>query len=81
MKKLMLVLALLAMVALACGGGGGGSVGDYEKLCQASWDSLSSSGLSSGVIMQTVLNQNWAPNTVGQQVKDCLNTGWRPTGV
>lgn len=68
MKKLLLTIILLSVLLAACG------PSDFE--CDMALEQYNDGASLSGLEVQMILNNNWAPNTVGEALQDCIESGW-----
>ena len=80
MKKISLVLIMVVLL-VACGGGdpvggsndGGSSIDAY---CENAWEQAEVDAGGEGSFVNMVLNNEWAPDSIGYAIKDCINNGW-----
>lgn len=68
MKKLLLALALLAVLLTACG------PSNFE--CDMALEQYNDGAPLEGMEVQMILNNNWAPDTVGDRLQACIEGGW-----
>ena len=70
MKARLLGLVIVLVLALsACGG-------PDAEVCQLNWNSMEVEAGDEGFYVNLVLNSEWAPDSVGSVIKECIQDGW-----
>ncbi len=68
MKKLALILVLLLLLLSACG--------PSNEKCESAWEQLDVPAGEEGTHVNLILNNEWAPDSVGFTLKECIQSGW-----
>ena len=68
MKKLVFMLVVIVILLVACG------PSDFE--CNSYWRQMKVKPGTEAFTVSQVLNTEWPPDSVGDAVKNCIETGW-----
>ena len=67
-KKLVFALVVIALLLVGCG--------PTDADCEMAWYQLDVEPGDEGTIVNIILNSNWAPDSIGSAVKECIKSGW-----
>lgn len=67
-KKLVFALVVIVLLLVGCG--------PTDVDCEMAWYQLDVEPGDEGAIVNIILNSNWAPDSIGFAVKECIESGW-----
>ena len=65
---MILIVLVLMVLLVACG--------PSDADCDMAWDQMDVDYGDEGTIVNMILNTNFAPDTVGHRLKECIESGW-----
>lgn len=74
MKRIVLALVFASLLLAGCR-----KTNDAE--CASAWRQMDVAAGDEGMIINLIMNNNHAPDTVGAYLRQCLEEGYRPPGM
>jgi len=76
-KRIGMVLAVIILAIMACGGDPSSSTyQSRDERCDSVWAQMNVEAGFESETVTLLLNQEWPPDSVGDAVKSCIDSGW-----